>query len=632
MPSAFTCRHELDLKGLTLPIPISTTIAEFGFLSNGQTAALVNKEGAIDWYCPKRFDAPSVFGRLLDSSAGHWTIQPVEPFASERRYVGDSLVLKTVFTTPQGTVALTDAFALEMGVRGHQIGRHSPPILLRQIEGLKGNVEVQVTFCPRPNYGLSVPTLLQRNGQIIAQAGSLELTLLASCQLEIGSSDATARVTVTEGQTISFALIDRLYREENDPLPAVDVARELENARAGWQSWADMHQGYQGLYVEPVRRSALVLQGLTYQPNGAVVAAATTSVPETLGDGSNWDYRFVWLRDLALTMQALWVASCPDEVQRFLGWVDRALGDLSDPQQPVQIVYGIEGERDLTEHVLPHLEGYQESPPVRVGNDAWYQKQLDVLGEVVDSIYLFREQLDFSKHVDGSAKPVSQLVIQLADRAARTWQEPDAGMWEARDQERQYLTSKVMCWVALDRAIKLAPQLGEKANAQQWEKAREEIYTAVIEQGWNPKIEAFAGAFGSDRLDASVLMMPLLGFLPATDPKMAATIRTIQRELTLNGLVCRWQGEKNGFLLCTYWLVECLALLGDVEQAKQLFEQTTAHANDLGLLTEMVDIQSGQPIGNFPQAFSHIGLINAAWRLTKIADGTDEGLNQQRQQ
>jgi GH15 family glucan-1,4-alpha-glucosidase len=596
-------------------------IADYGLLSNGQSATLVHRHGSIDWYCPGRFDAPSIFARLLDPHAGHWQIQPVGPFTTKRAYLGGTMVLQTTFMTAHGTVLVTDGMALEMDVQGHDIGKHSPPRLVRQLYGVQGRVEVHVEICPRPAYGLAVPLLQQRQECIVIQAGSLELILMSTRPLQVEMGKATATFMMAEGETVSFALSDRVYRDDNKPLPPVDVAKELANARAGWQSWADLHVGYQGLYQEQVRRSALVLQALTFQPNGAVIAAATTSLPESLGGASNWDYRFVWLRDLAFTMRALWIAACPDESKRFFGWILRALGDLAAPQQPVQIVYGIEGERDLTERTLPGLAGFGDSQPVRIGNDAWRQKQLDVLGEVVDAIYLLRDQLDFHSAMEGTAGSIGQLVVQLANRAATSWQEPDAGMWEARDQERHYLTSKVICWVALDRAIKLAPQLelSEGRELEHWQRVRAEIHVAVLEKGWNEQIHAFTGAFGSDQLDASVLLLPLVEFLPATDPRMAATIRTVARELTTNGLVRRWAEEKNGFLLCTYWLVECLALLGEVEQAQQLFEQTTAYANDLGLLAEMVEPHTGELLGNFPQAFSHIGLVNAAWRLSTEA-------------
>jgi GH15 family glucan-1,4-alpha-glucosidase len=347
------------------------------------------------------------------------------------------------------------------------------------------------------------------------------------------------------------------------------------------------------------------------------VAAATTSLPETCGGGDNWDYRFAWLRDLSLTLRALWIAACPDEAERFFHWIDHAIGGHLVEGRQVQIMYGIEGEHDLTEHSLEHLRGFRGSRPVRVGNDAWYQKQLDVLGEVVDAAYLLRDQLG-----DEFDDVIARLISGFADKAAESWHETDAGMWEARDEERHYISAKVMCWVALDRAIKLAPRLGEHADTKRWEMAREEVREAILERGWSEEAGAYTGAFGSDQLDASVLLMPLVDFLPATDPRMWATIEAVERELAGDGLVHRWDGDDNGFLICTYWLVECLARAGETERAVELFERTTSYANDLGLLAEEADAATGEQWGNFPQAFSHVGLVNAAWSLSQAREAT----------
>lgn len=489
-------------------------------------------------------------------------------------------------------------------------------ILLRQLQGREAEVTFRLILCPRPEYGLGIPLIHQDTDRIVIQAGSQELVLFSSIPLNVEAGQITAQFTLHAGETMHFALVYRVHRDENAALSPVDVPAELHNTQEAWQSWAEMHQGYDGLYLEQVRRSALVLQALTFQPTGAIIAAPTTSLPEEVGGSSNWDYRYAWLRDLTLTMRALWIAACPDEVERYFTWLDRALGDLTAPEQRVQIMYSVEGERDLTEHTLDHLQGFHGSRPVRIGNDAWFQKQLDVLGEVVDAIYLFRDNLD---RLDGTIK---RLVVQLANRAAAAWDEPDAGMWEARDQERHYLSSKVMCWVALDRAVKLAPQLGDGFELSMWAAARDAVRTAILEKGWNEDVQAYTGAFGSDHLDASVLLMPLVDFLPATDPRMKATILMIERELSANGQVYRWKGEKNTFFLCTYWLIECLALIGEVERAQKLFEETKAYTNDLGLLAEMNNPETGEMIGNFPQAFSHIGLINASWRLSEVMKKT----------
>jgi GH15 family glucan-1,4-alpha-glucosidase len=600
------------------------SVGDYAFISDCQSSALVGRDGSVDWYCTPRFDSPSMFARLLDPEGGHWFIRPAGEYEVERAYVDDTMVLRTEFRTEKGRVALTDALALGSGERGHDIGLRVPHVLLRRVEGLEGEVEVEMEFSPRFEYALITPRVLPTAAGVVARGGPAELHLITGSPLKtVDRARATARFAVRAGEAANFALIYRRAATSSEAPSPPDVGAELENTIEGWASWSEIHSGYEGPYKGPVMRSALVLQALTYQPTGAVAAAATTSLPEALGESLNWDYRFAWLRDLSLTLRALWVAACPHEPQRFFRWIDRSIGGHLSEQDHIQIMYGVEGERDLTEHSLDHLQGFRNSRPVRVGNDAWKQKQLDVMGEIVDSVHWLHDQLG-----DEFDPVVANLVSTLADRAAKRWREPDAGMWEARDKRRHYLTSKVLCWVALDRAVKLTPRLGEHADAQSmrgWEKAREEVRKAILERGWSEETGAYTGAFGSDRLDASVLLMPLVDFLAATDPRMWATIEAVERELAGDGLVHRWDGDENGFLICTYWLVECLARAGRVERAIKLFERTTASANDLGLLSEMADAKSGELLGNFPQAFSHVGLINAAWTLAQAQEG-DTGI------
>ncbi len=587
------------------------SISDYALISDCQTCALVWRDGSIDWYCPTRFDAPSIFARLLDPGGGHWSIRPVGPFTVERSYLPGTMVLRTEFTTADGRIALTDALALERGALGHEIGLRVPRTLVRRVEALAGEVEIEIEFTPRIEYGLTIPWLERTDTGIVARGGPTELHLLTNCgSIEIEDAGVTGTHTVRPGEPLDFALVYRRVADQDDwTVPALGAGAEIENARLGWSSLAEMHRTYDGPYREQVWRSALVLQALTYGPTGAVIAAATTSLPELEGGANNWDYRFVWLRDLSLTVRALWVAACPDEARRLFHWVARANGAQWRDGQPVQIMYGVEGERDLAERELDHLKGFRSSRPVRAGNAAWRQKQHDVLGEVIDAVYLMRDE-------PGMFDPiVTRLVSALADKAAASWREPDAGMWEARDKERNYLSSKVMCWVALDRAVRLAPHLAPFANVAAWEMARDDVRAEILDRGWSEKTGAYTGAFDSDELDASVLLMPLVDFLPATDPRMRATIEVIARELVKGGLVHRWNGDDNGFIICTYWLVECLAKAGEVGRAVTLFERTTAHASDLGLLAEEVDPVTGEQWGNFPQLFSHVGLINAAWSI-----------------
>jgi GH15 family glucan-1,4-alpha-glucosidase len=581
-------------------------------LSDCRSAALVGVDGSIDWWCPDRFDAPAVFARLLGPEAGHWSIRPAVEYRSRREYVGRSLVLRTVFQTATGSVAVIDALALDPDMRGHDIGKRAPRTLVRLVEGLSGTVAVRMCWSPRFDYGRSVPHLSEVDGAVRAAVGPA--TLLLSCDVPLRCEDdtVTAQFDIGAGQQVGFTLAyTRTYGAT--AAARLDPARALAGTTEAWESWAQLHTSYVGEYAEQVQRSAIVLQGLTYQPSGAVVAAPTTSLPERLGGEDNYDYRYAWLRDFTLTMRALWVAACPDEADALFAWVARSVGRVGP--DPVPIMYGVEGERDLTERTLEHLAGFAGSRPVRVGNEAWRQRQLDVLGEVLDAACLLRDKL---VPFDGA---LQALLTGLAEQAAQDWRRPDAGMWEARDTERHYLSSKVLCWVALDRAVTLAPDLNAGAEAERWAAARDEIRREILARGWNEAVGAYTGAFDSDQLDASVLILPLVGFLPATDPRMRATIDAIEHALGDGGLIRRWSADPAGFLLCGFWLSECLALAGETEQATVWFERTAGHANDLGLFAEQADPSTRASLGNFPQAFSHVGLINAAWRITQTNPG-----------
>ncbi len=598
-------------------------IGAYGLLSDCQSAALVSRDGSIDWWCVPRFDSPSVFGRLLDPGAGHWRVAPVGSYAVEREYVGDTLALRTRFTTGEGSVTITDALALRPGARGHDLGLGSPRTLIRRVEGVSGRLRIRVEVAPRLEYGLTQARWRRAAERWVVRAGPVTLVLVADPSAPaLAPDDGTlsGEVEVSAGETFELRLgYAPTYAADGTKAGGPPVG-DLDDTLASWQSWQALHRGYQGRYADQVRRSALVLQALTYAPSGAVIAAATTSLPEAVGGGDNWDYRFAWIRDLSLTLQALWVSACPDEADRFFRWLANAIGQQGD--EPLQIMFGVEGERDLTERELRHLGGYRGSLPVRVGNDAWRQRQLDVLGEVLFAAHLLRDQLG---KLDAD---LQEFLAGLADQAAEQWQQPDAGMWEARDADRHYVSSKVMCWVALDRALQLADGLGDFARRERWDAARAEIRRSVLEQGWNESAGAYTGAFGSDHLDASVLLMPLVGFLPADDERMLRTIHAVRDSLGDGALVRRWAGDSHAFLICSYWLVECLALAGEIELAQADFDSISACRNDLGLLAEEVDTATGEQIGNFPQAFSHVGLINAAWRITQALDGRPSGPEQ----
>ncbi|HEY0700941.1 MAG TPA: glycoside hydrolase family 15 protein [Micromonospora sp.] len=583
-------------------------ISDYGFLSDCRSAALVSRGGSVDWWCPARFDSPSVFGRLLDQDAGHWLLGPAGDHPgrrTERAYLPGTLVLRTVHHADGGSVAVTEALATAPGARGHELGQDSPAVLLRLVEGLTGTVRMRTEFRPRPEYGLLTPYLHGTPERVVAGAGPVTLTLRSAVPLAIGPDRADAEFDVRAGQRVGF---DLAYAPAYGGTSAVlDPAAALADTAEAWRTLQETHS-YDGRYAEQVRHSALVLQGLTYPPSGAVVAAATTSLPEQLGGDRNYDYRYAWLRDFAFTLRALWVAACPDETSRLFGWAARSAGRIG--AQPVPIMYGVHGERDLSEHELTHLSGYAGSRPVRIGNEAWRQRQLDVPGEVISAAYRLRDELD------GLDDELRDMLTGLADQVCATWREPDCGMWEVRGEQRHYLSSKVMCWVALDNALRMAPLLGPRADTVRWATSRDQIRAAVLEHGWNDDVGAYTGVFGSSELDASVLFLPVVRFLPAADPRMRATIRAVETRLTTDGLVRRWSDDPAGFVLCSFWLVECLVLAGEPERAAAIFERTAGRANDLGLFAEQIDPATGAHLGNTPQALSHIGLINAAWRLT----------------
>ncbi|MEV4121306.1 glycoside hydrolase family 15 protein [Micromonospora sp. NPDC049645] len=586
----------------------SGQISDYGFLADGRSAALVDGTGSVNWWCPGRFDAPSVFGRLLDEEAGHWSIRPEGDYRVERDYLDETLVLRTVFHTPQGEVALTDALAFEPGSRGHDIGLHSPQVLVRSVEGLSGAVPMRLHYRPRFEYGRTIAYLIEREDMLEAIAGAARLTLRGSVRLTAGDGEAVGTFTVRAGTKHTFTLG---YAPTYDaPLPEVpDADQTIADTAAGWRSWSAEH-AYDGLYAEQVRRSRLVVQGMTYRPSGAVVASVTTSLPEKLGGDRNYDYRYVWVRDFSLTLRALWRTACLDEVQRQFEWLGRAMGRIDD--RPVPIMYGVLGERDLTEHRLDQLGGYRDSPPVVIGNDAWQQRQTDIFGEALDAAWLMRDKLE---PLDPEVHHVLRL---LADQAARDWALPDAGMWEERGIQHHHVSSKVQCWVALDRAVRFGDLLGGPQDVARWTAARDSVRAQVLERGWSTRLQSFTGSFESDDLDSSVLVMPLVGFLRADDPRMLSTIRAVERRLSHDGLLRRWDGDPAGFLICSFWLVCCLALAGERDRAHELFRGLAQRVNDLGLFAEQIDPLTGEQLGNFPQAFSHIGLINAAGVLTDV--------------
>jgi GH15 family glucan-1,4-alpha-glucosidase len=605
----------------------ATPISDYALLSDRHSAALVSRHGSVDWLCFPRFDSASIFGRLLGDEAGHWSVRATGAIEVTRRYLDRTMVLETTHRTPTGTLTVIDALATGEGNRGHDLGKDAPHLLLREATCTDGYVDAQVEYLPRPEYGLIHPLLEAVDGGLTALGGADVLVLSCPVPLDLDESGASGSFTLRHGESAAFAL-HHCKRAETGSARTwgqSEIRARLNDTVSAWESWSELHQAYEGPWRDLVHQSGRVLQALSFQPTGAICAAATTSLPETAGGSRNWDYRYAWVRDASFTIEALWVAACPDEANEFFDYMTASAATSVSRGVDLQIMFGIGGERDLTERELPHLRGWRDSAPVRVGNGAWSQRQLDVYGELLNSVYRLSDQ------VTELGPATKRFLVNLADAAARRWRERDQGIWEIRGEPRDFLYSKLMCWVALERAVALADRLDASDRVEEWKRTQEEIHETIVTRGWSERANAFSQSFGSDELDASNLMLALIGFLPPDDPRILATIDAIEDRLTdERGLVYRYRshdglkGEEGTFLLCTFWLAQALALAGQPERARTVFERAAAFVNDVGLLSEEVDPMSGELLGNFPQAFSHIGLVNAAWAISVAERGKQE--------
>ncbi|GLW05707.1 glucoamylase [Microtetraspora sp. NBRC 13810] len=588
-------------------------IGEHGLIGDLRTVALVGTDGTIDWYCCPRFDAPSVFGAILDAErGGAFELAPEVPAGTKQFYFPDTNVLITRFSAADGVGEVQDFMPIVDDSR--EIDRHR---LIRRVVCVRGTLPFRARVAPRFDYGRRPHTLRVHEGHAEFEASSLALTLTSTVPLESDGRDVRARFKLSEGEVAVFAL-DRTGNGVEMRSCAFEEAEEQFTATVRyWRHWLAASR-YRGRWREVVHRSALTLKLLTYAPSGGIVAAPTTSLPEQIGGGRNWDYRYVWIRDAAFCVYALLRLGFTEEADAFMTFLSQHVTlDDGGPSGPLQIMYGIDGRNDLPEYELPHLEGYAGSAPVRVGNAAVGQLQLDVYGALIDSIYLY----------DKWCRPISsdrwdELCI-LVEWVCQNWDRPDEGIWETRGGRRDFVYSRLMCWVAIERAIRMATRRGLPGDLNRWRDARDAIYRQIMRRGWSRTLNAFVQQFDADILDASVLMMPMAKFVAPTDPKWLSTLDALGNGLVSDSLVYRYdpmvspdglQGAEGTFSICSFWYVEALARAGRVDEARLAFEKMLTYANHLGLYAEEIG-RTGEQLGNFPQAFTHLALISAAFNL-----------------
>ncbi len=584
-------------------------IEDYALIGNNATAALVGRTGSIDWLGFPRFDSAACFAALLGSREhGHWTISPKgERPSITRRYRPGTLVLETEFSTPEGTVVLVDCM--------DRRGEHQD--VLRLVRGIRGRVAMQMELVIRFEYGSVIPWVSRlSDDRLRAVAGPDQITLKTPVELRGEDLRTRANFDVEEGQEIPFALT---WSYSHGSVPqSPDTAATIENVTRAWKKWSSKYKS-KGPWAEAVLRSLITLKALTHHKTGGIVAAVTTSLPEDIGGERNWDYRFCWLRDSTFTLYALMEAGFIDEAKAWRDWLLRAVA--GSPEQ-MQIMYGVAGERRLTEFNLKELPGYEGSQPVRIGNAASEQLQLDVYGEVIDAFYQARRKglarLDVAWDLERA----------LVSHIEKIWVKPDDGIWEIRGKRRHFVHSKVMAWVAVDRAVRTMQEFGEEGPLERWIKLREDIHDEICRFGFSQDLNSFVQYFGGKDLDASLLFLPLVGFLPADDPRMLGTVAAVEKHLMNSGFVARYDtrssvdgvpGNEGVFLACSFWLVDNYVLQKRNKEACALFERLLALRNDVGLLSEEYDPRERRQLGNFPQAFSHLALVNTAHNLTNSA-------------
>jgi GH15 family glucan-1,4-alpha-glucosidase len=599
-------------------------IGDYAIIGDCHTAALVGRDGSIDWYCPGRFDAPAALCRLLDCERGGvFRIGPPRGAraTTTRGYRRATNILETTFQVDGASARLTDFMPVHTRAhhrRGYDVGTSQS--VVRLVEGLGGEVELEVRFFPTFDFARAETTLevVPRRG-VVARSGTVSVALTCPDVELVAAEDGGVR------GTLRLAAGEKRWLCLGPSLELGEYQKDLDGTARYWERWVAACT-YQGEYRQEIVRSALTLKLLIYEPTGGVVAAPTTSLPEQIGGVRNWDYRYAWLRDSAMILYALLTLGYDEEADDFFSWLGGVCG--SDPAVPPQIMFCIDGGRELPEVEMRHLMGYRDSRPVRVGNAAAKQQQLDIYGEVLSAAYL---HLRHGHHQHAEAERNWSLLRALVGQAAQLWRQPDYGIWEVRGGPRHFLHSKLMCWVALDRGIRLAREDGLPAPLDRWRQVRSEIREAILTQGYNARLGAFTQAFGSDALDATALAIPRLGFLPATDPRVLSTLERVRQQLVgPEGFVHRYctpdglPGGEGTFTLCSLWLVDALALAGQVDEARALFERVLGCANDVGLFSEELESATGLLLGNFPQGFTHLGLVGAAVNLAKAGrDGPE---------
>ncbi len=588
-------------------MPLS--IEDYAMIGDGHTAALVGRNGSIDWLCLPRFDTDACFAALLGGPAnGRWLLAPADGAGKvSRRYREGTLILETDFETEDGSVRVIDCMPMTDGRRN----------VVRIVEGLKGRVPMRMELIMRMDYGSVVPWVHHADGMLMATAGPDTLELHSTVEMHGENMMTVAEFAVRDGERLSFSLAHRPSHEK--PEPVVDAEWAVRATEKVWRDWS-RRCAYEGPWREAVVRSLITLKALIYHPTGGIVAAPTTSLPEQWGGVRNWDYRYCWIRDATFTLNAMLLAGYHEEATAWREWLLRA---VAGRPENLQILYSITGRRRLDEVELPWLSGYANSRPVRVGNAASTQFQLDVYGEVMDTLHLARAA---GLEPERASWEIQVVVLQFLERH---WQDPDEGIWEVRGPRRHFTHSKVMAWVAFDRAVKDAERFGLDGPIDRWRQTRDAIHAQICERGFDSKRNTFVQSYGSPLLDASLLLMPLVGFLPGDDPRLRGTVEAIEKELMVDGLVLRYSTDtdvdalppgEGVFLPCSFWLADCLALIGRRDEALALFERLLKLANDVGLLAEEYDTQKKHLLGNFPQALTHMALVNTARLLSMPQD------------